>query len=398
MASFGIFFPILPQYGLAIGATATHIGLSIAAFSLGQLIAGALVGRWSDRLGRRRVLLWSLAFSVLISLLNAYCMTPWSLIFVRLLGGLAASSFGVTFAVASDVSAPDERAAAMGRVGAGLSLGFILGPALGGMMAGPTAEPADFALICFTAAGLAALAFVATLVLLPETAPTESVPGNFARDAVPRASAAHASATLTASPTRRNPAVRRLLGITLLASAAAAMLESNFTLFATVSLGAGPRTIGFVFGAMGILSTGLQLAGAGWLSRRFGDERVMHAGLLLQAAGLGLLAAASGFPLAIAGATLIAIGFALLNPSLASLTSFVGSRTAQGEVLGLQQASGSLGRIVGPSASGPVYDGFGANAPFLLGAVAMIVTLIYARRTHVAAARTDANPERSRVP
>lgn len=371
MASFGIFFPILPQYGLAIGASATHIGLSIAAFSLGQLIAGTVVGRLSDRLGRRRVLLWSLALSVLISALNAFCTTPWSLILVRLVGGLAAASFGVTFAVASDVSAPDQRAAAMGRVGAGLSLGFILGPALGGLMAGGTAEPADFAVICFAAAGLAALAFIATWWLLPETAPTGQ-----ALAAPPEAAAPAMARSL------RDPSIRRLLLITLLASAAAAMMESTFTLFAASSLGAGPRTIGFVFGAMGIVSTALQFAGAGWASRRFGDDRVMQAGLLLQAAGLGLLAAASGFALAIAGAMVISVGFALLNPALASLTSFAGSLTTQGEVLGQQQASGSLGRIVGPGASGPIYDGFGANVPFLLGAVAMCVTLIYARYAH----------------
>jgi DHA1 family multidrug resistance protein-like MFS transporter len=159
-------------------------------------------------------------------------------------------------------------------------------------------------------------------------------------------------------------------------------MESNFALFASERFAAGPRTIGFVFGAMGIVSTILQLAGAGWASRRFGDERVMQAGILLQGAGLGMLAAAASFGFAVGGMMLISIGFAFLSPALSSLTSLAGPQAAQGEVLGLQQSSGALGRVLGPGTSGPIYDGFGANAPFLAGAVAMLVTLAYARVTH----------------
>ncbi len=379
MAGFGVFFPILPQYGLAIGATATHIGLSIAAFSLGQLLAGTLVGRMSDRYGRRRVLLWSLALTALLGGLTAFCTTPWSLIVMRLFGGFAAASFGVTFAVASDVSTPRERAGAMARVGAGLSLGFILGPALGGLMAGATAEAADFARICYASAGLSALAWAATLWLLPETTPAQAGDGQAAIDkaSVDKPAGAPGGATALL----RDPKVARLMVVSLLTAAAAAMMESNFALFASARFAAGPRTIGFVFGAMGIVSTILQLAGAGWASRRFGDERVMQAGVLLQGAGLGMLAAATTFGLAIGGMMTISIGFAFLSPALSSLTSLAGSRTAQGEVLGLQQASGALGRVLGPGTSGPIYDGLGPNAPFLAGAFAMFVTLAYAHLT-----------------
>jgi MFS family permease len=392
MAGFGVFFPILPQYGIAIGATATHIGLSIAAFSLGQLLAGTLVGRMSDLYGRRRVLLWSLALTALLGGLTAFCTTPWSLIVMRLFGGFAAASFGVTFAVASDVSTPRERAGAMARVGAGLSLGFILGPALGGLMAGATAEAADFARICYASAGLSALAWAATLWLLPETTPARLAATATA------AAAARAPTPATAPPAApaargrggallRDPDIARLMVVSLLTAAAAAMMESNFALFASTRFDAGPRTIGFVFGAMGIVSTILQLAGAGWASRRFGDERVMQAGILLQGAGLGMLAAAASFGLAVGGMMTISIGFAFLSPALSSLTSLAGSQTAQGEVLGLQQASGALGRVLGPGTSGPIYDGFGPNAPFFAGALAMFVTLAYARLTR---ARRDA--------
>ena len=406
MAGFGVFFPILPQYGLAIGANATQIGLSVAAFSLGQLLAGTLVGRMSDRYGRRRVLLWSLALTAVVGGLTAFCITPWSLIVMRLFGGFAAASFGVTFAVASDVSSPRDRAGAMARAGAGLSLGFILGPALGGLMAGATAEAADFARICYASAGLSALAWAATLWLLPETTPPRAAASKAtavaatatavvatatrgARSAEPataQSAAAPGAARSGAAALLHDPNIARLMAVSLLTAAAAAMMESNFALFASARFAAGPRTIGFVFGAMGIVSTILQLAGAGWASRRFGDERVMQAGILLQGAGLGMLAAAGTFGLAIGGMMMISIGFAFLSPALSSLTSLAGSQTAQGEVLGLQQASGALGRVLGPGTSGPIYDGFGPNAPFFAGAVAMFVTLAYARLTR---ARTD---------
>ncbi len=378
MAGFGVFFPILPQYGLAIGADATQIGLAVAASSLGQLLAGSLIGQMSDRYGRRRVLLCSLALTALFGALTALCTTPWSLIVVRLFGGFAASGAGVSFAVASDVSEPRDRAGAMARVGAGLSLGFILGPALGGLMAGPTAEAADFARICYASATLSGLAWIATLWLLPETLSSDHA--STAAAVQPRVVAA-GSARRGSAALLRDPTVARLLFVTLLASAAAATMESNFALFASTTLDAGPRTIGFVFGAMGIVSTILQLAGSGWGSRRFGDERVMQAGLLLQGAGLGMLAAADSFNLAVGGMMTISIGFAFLNPALSALTSLAGPSSAQGEVLGLQQAGGALGRVLGPGTSGPIYDGFGPNAPFFAGAVAMFITLAYANLT-----------------
>jgi len=411
MAGFGAFFPIMPQYGLSIGANATQIGLALAAFSVGQLLAGARVGGFSDRYGRRPVLLWSLALTTGFSAVTAACDTPASLIFVRLLAGLASGSFGVTFAVAADVTTPQDRAAAMAKVGAGLSLGFILGPALGGLIAGATAEPADFARVALASALLSVLAFVATLALLPETSPrlaaaraseraragTDAAAAARGTTSVPASPAAAAAADVHAEPGAaagaraahipgvrellRDPRVMRLTVLALLSSAAVATMEANFPLFASLAFRAGPSTIGFVFGAMGIISTVLQLASTGPASRRFGNERVMLAGLALQCAGLALLAAASSFALAIGGMLLIAIGFAFLNPALASLASLSGPASAQGEVLGLQQSAGALGRIGGPAVAGPLFDAFGANAPFVFGALAMLVTVLYAGRT-----------------
>ncbi|MFO1455231.1 MAG: MFS transporter [Steroidobacteraceae bacterium] len=387
MAGFGTLFPILPQYGLAIGASATQIGLALAAFSIGQLLAGARVGALSDRFGRRPVLLWSLALTAAFSAATAFCTTPLALIVVRLFGGCASGSFGVTFAVAADVTAPRDRAAAMARVGAGLSLGFILGPAVGGLIAGPSAEPADFARVCLASAGLSLLAFFATLALLPETSPPSAAtpagaaPGAGATSVATDASAGGGSPRLGTRRLLHDARVARLTWLGLLASAAVATMEASFPLFASTAFKAGPSTIGFVFGAMGIISTVLQLAGTGPATQRFGNERVMLAGLALQCAGLGLLGIAASFGTAIGGMLFIAIGFAFLNPAISSLASLAGPAAAQGEVLGLQQSAGALGRIAGPTIGGALFDGFGGNAPFLFGALAMLVTAIYAGRT-----------------
>ncbi|MCU0759579.1 MAG: MFS transporter [Steroidobacteraceae bacterium] len=380
MAGFGTLFPILPQYGLSIGASATQVGLALAAFSVGQLLAGARIGALSDRHGRRPVLLWSLVLTALFSALTAFCDTPASLIVVRLLAGLASGSFGVTFAVAADVTTPQQRATAMAQVGAGLSLGFILGPAVGGLIAGATAEPADFARVCWASALLAILAFAATLALLPETSPSRpahAAPGAVQGGGAPRDGGGRLGTRRLLGDAR----VARLTAVGLLAAAAVATMEASFPLFASSAFAAGPRTIGFVFGAMGILSTVLQLAGTGPATRRFGNERVLLAGLVLQCSGLGLLGIAASFALAIAGMLLIAIGFAFLNPAISSLASLAGPAAAQGEVLGLQQSAGALGRIAGPAAGGALFDGFGGNAPFLCGALAMLATAIYAGRT-----------------
>jgi predicted MFS family arabinose efflux permease len=265
----------------------------------------------------------------------------------------------------------------MAKVGAGLSLGFILGPALGGLIAGATAEPADFARVALASALLSLVAFVATLTLLPETSPRVAT----ARAGAGAPATARAARIPGVRELLRDPRVMRLTVLALLSSAAVATMEANFPLFASLAFRAGPSTIGFVFGAMGIISTVLQLAGTGPATRRFGNERVMLAGLALQCSGLALLAAASSFALAIGGMLLIAIGFAFLNPALASLASLSGPAAAQGEVLGLQQSAGALGRIGGPAVAGPLFDAFGANAPFVFGAIAMLVTVLYAGRS-----------------
>ena len=211
----------------------------------------------------------------------------------------------------------------------------------------------------------------------------------FARRApspAPQATLRAAAAPTAAGPsgTRRllrDARVARLTVLALLSSAAVATMEASFPLFASAAFRAGPSTIGFVFGAMGIISTVLQLVGTGPATQRFGNERVMLAGLALQGGGLGLLGIAASFAVAIGGMLLIAIGFAFLNPAISPLASLAGPAAAQGEVLGLQQSAGALGRVAGPAAGGALFDGYGANAPFVFGALAMLLTVAYAGRT-----------------
>jgi DHA1 family tetracycline resistance protein-like MFS transporter len=363
MTGFGIVIPVTPFFGLHLGASATEITYTLGAYSLGQLIASPLWGRLADRYGRRPILIGTLALTALSYIALAYAQTIHEIGAIRFAAGLAAGNIAAAFAAATDLSTLETRAKAMGVVGAGFGFGFIVGPALGGFLAGADPTQADFARVCWAAAALAGAAALTAWAILPETRP---------KDAPPQAAGLIAF--------WKRPALFALIAVTLLTIAAQALMESAFGLWSHAALGWGPPQMGALFGVVGLMSALLQGLGAGALSRRFGEARLLFAALSLYVAGFTVLFFASEAAMTIFGMTLLAAGAGVLGPSLQSLVSREAAPQERGAVVGVQQSASALGRVLGPLAAGPIYDGFGQNAPFALGAALAFAAALIAWR------------------
>jgi MFS transporter, DHA1 family, tetracycline resistance protein len=362
MTGFGLVVPIAPFFGLHLGASATEITYAIGAYSLAQLIAAPLWGRLSDRIGRRPVLIVSLLLTAAMYIALSRAESILDVGLARFAAGLAAGNIGAGFAAAADISTNETRARAMGIVGAGFALGFIVGPAIGGFAAGVDPGHAEFARVCYVACGLALIAAVVAFFLLPESRPANLPPR---RAGMTRA--------LLSRPVLLFLCMGSVMGVT-----GQAMVETTFGLWAEIKLAWTPPIVGVTFGTLGLSAAALQGMGAGPLARRFGAPRLLILGYVTYLAGFSLLAMANAAPVAIAGMTLLGIGAGLIGPAIQTLVSLEANDDERGAVQGVYQSALALGRVFGPLLAGPLFDGLGASAPFAAGAVLSAVALGFA--------------------
>ena len=328
-----VMLPVLPSRVVELGGGGLALGLVLAGFSAGQAVAAPLLGRCADRFGRRRVLLLGLAGSTLSLAAMAGAGSVWLLLAARVLAGLCGGSIGVAHALAADVSPPDQRSRAMGRLGMSLGAAFTIGPLLGAAGAG-----GGFALVCAVGAGLAGLALLTAWRALPRT------------DGAPRPAAA--APDLAGGPGRR---IAALLGVALAGSAALVGMEATVALLAGHRFGAGPGFVGILLSVAGVAMTLVQARPLVGAVRRWGERPVAAGAAGLMAAGLLLLPAAPmvGFVLAVAA---VAAGYGLLSTTTTSLLSLLAPAGRRGAVLGRGQAMSATGRLVGPVLAGALYD------------------------------------------
>ena len=369
LVGFGLVIPLLPFYAVRFAASPQEVTALLAIYSLAQLVTAPLWGRLSDRVGRRPVLLVSLTASALAYLWLGGATALWMLFAARGFAGACAGNIAAAQAYIADVTGPEERARGMGLIGAAFGLGFIIGPALGGLIAGNDPATADTVTPAWVAAGLSVLALCGVLLLLPE-----SLPANLGDRAAGRSRVGAVMDVLS------RPILSRLILIFFLVILAFAGMESTFALWAIGQFGWGPRQVGYVFAYVGVLSAVLQGGLIGHLARRFGEERLLLGGLTL--IGLGLLVMTLAYNLAalVAAVTALALGMGLTQPSLNSLISRRAGGPEQGEVMGVSQSVASLSRVLGPFAAGFCFAEFGRNSAFLWGAVLVAAALLLARK------------------
>ena len=367
LIGFGLVIPLLPFYAERFAASPLQMTLLFATYSLMSMIAAPLWGRLSDRVGRRPVLMVSMAAAALAYLGLAFAAALWMVFAARAFAGACAGNIAAAQAYIADVTTPDRRAKGMGMIGAAFGLGFIIGPVLGGVVAGNDLATADLATPALIAAALSFAAFLGVILLLPESRAAGGGIVSQGRLAAVRSALGR-------------PVLMRLIAIFFLATLAFSGMETTFAWWAIAQFGWGPRSIGFVFFYVGLLSALMQGVLIGSLTRRFGEVRLMLGGLVSLLLGLLLLPFAADVPRLVVALSGLAIGNGALAPSLNSLISRRAGADEQGGVMGVAQSAGSLSRVVGPIVAGSLFGAFGRSSPYLWGAALIGCALLVGRR------------------
>jgi len=356
LIGFGMIIPILPLYAQRFQATEWQIGILLASYSFMQFLASPVLGWLSDRYGRKPVLLCSLVGSAAGYLLMANAASLGMLFAARILAGIAGASVGTASAYIADITPPEDRSKRIGLIGAAFGIGFVLGPAIGGILS-------HFSVIApfWFAAILSVLNAILMWIVLPE----------------PERHAARQKGPL--KDTFEQAGSWRLGVITVTYFIAIAGFAIVTVIYPQVShrrFELDQSQISYIFVMMGLIGAAIQGGGIGRLAKRFGDANLAITGFALMAASMMLMPFASSVPIFLLFSVGLAIGNSLSQPTVNAMASKGASAALQGRVLGVVQSAGSLGRVFGPVIAGFLLTGdhmrpnaqYG-NTPFLVGGV-----------------------------
>jgi DHA1 family tetracycline resistance protein-like MFS transporter len=362
LVGFGIILPILAIYGERLGASPTTLGFLVSSFSVAQLVCSPLLGRLSDRIGRRPVILLSLFGTAVGSVITGGATSVWMLFVGRIVDGASGASVSVAQGAVTDVAPPEERAHLLGLLSAAFGVGFVLGPALGGLsaLAGPRVP-------FFVAAAIAFVNGLIAIKRLPETHPPS---------ARRRVAAAVAEPVVEAGERRR--ALVRLALVAFIATAAFSAFEATFSLFGQRRFDLTEGSVSVVFVGIGVLLVAVQGGMVRPVNARFGSVVALRVALGLTAIGLLLLAASTTWLLLVPALALLVVGQGLATPTMATLVADRAHDARRGGALGFQQSAGALARIVGPAMGGILFEHVGVAAPYVVGAAMVGVALLLA--------------------
>jgi DHA1 family tetracycline resistance protein-like MFS transporter len=361
LVGFGIVVPILGRYAERFGANGLQVGLLFASFSLAQLLCAPLLGRLSDRIGRKPVIVVSLIGTAVGSFVTGAAGSLWLLFVGRLIDGASGGSLSVAQAAVADISSPEQRPKLVGMMGAAFGVGFVLGPAIGGLSAlgGPH--------VPFYVAGvLAAANAIAAMVRLPETRPHTG-----RGRATDRASSgAHGFARPSL------PVLRQLALVGFITTFAFAAFEATFSLFGDRRFGLNEGSAAAVFLGVGLVLVAIQGGLYGRIVERWGVGGTFRNGLIMVTIGLFLLAGAKSWPVLIVALILLAVGQGCASPSITSMVSDLAPVDQRGQALGFQQSAYGLARVIGPPIAGLLFDHAGVPSPYIGGALLCAVGVV----------------------
>lgn len=343
-----IILPLLPFYAEKYGASPAVVGLLVSSYAVCQLISGPMLGRWSDHMGRRPLLLVSQLGTFIGFLILAYANALWLIFLSRVIDGLTAGNLSLAQAYISDVTKPEDRAKSFALIGIAFGMGFLIGPAISGFLV-----QYSYQYPIFAAAALSATSILATYFLLPSGAPTAGDPltprkftvldwGNYLRYF-------------------RQPGLAPLLWQFLAFALTFSMFMSGFPLFAERRFNwhnqpFGPKEVGYVYAYLGLLGVILQGGLIGRLVKIFGEPNLVRAGFFCGMAGLAALGFTYGVLPLLLVAAVASSGMGAIRPALTSLITQKAARSEQGVVLGLTQSLNSIAAIVAPAVGGLLID------------------------------------------
>ncbi|HWX42799.1 MAG TPA: MFS transporter [Blastocatellia bacterium] len=372
LVGFGIVIPVLPLYAEHFHATPTVVGLLLAVYSAMQFIFAPVLGRLSDRVGRRPVLLVSIIGSSLGFLIMGLAGSLWLLFLARIVDGITGGNISTAQAYIADVTPQEKRSSGMGLIGAAFGLGFIFGPAIGGLLS-QVSLGAPF----LFASALAACNAVALFFLLPESLAHEH-----------RTPAGQRASIIQVFQKQGSWQLGAVIGTYFFATVAFAMLTAVFPLFTEHRFGYDARHNGYIFAYLGVLGALIQGGAIGRLSGIFGDKTLAAAGIGILAVSMFVLPSSVTLAVLLLATSGIATGNSLATPTLNALASKSVGAKWQGRILGMMQSSASLARIIGPVLGGSLLGRDNpaeyGRMPFWTGAAIMLVAFLLALSTHAA--------------
>jgi multidrug resistance protein len=356
--------PLLPFYAERFGATSAEIGILIGAFSVAQLVSAPLWGRLSDRHGRRPTLLAGLLLSAASYLVFAFANSFWLLCLSRVVQGFGGGTVGVVQAYVTDLAAPEDRAKSLGWLSAATSLGAVVGPAAGSLLAAAWGQAAP-------GLAAAALSLVNTVFAWRYLRESHSEPV-VEPSLRPRRRTREALWHVLRHPT--SPAARLIWTYTVAIGAFYGMV-AVFAQFLERRFGIDEHTIGYFFmwfGAMGVFTRVLLLGPA---VRWLGELPLSRAGLIMLGGGMILFPLSHGYPALWIAMTLMPLGTAFTFPGVTATLSRVVPATDRGLYMGVQQTFGGLARAVFPWWDGVAFERYGMASPFVTAGVLCIAAI-----------------------
>ena len=370
LIGFGICLPLLPKYAELFGGMGWQIGAVMGIYSLMQLVFAPGWGQLSDRIGRRPVLLISLAGSVISYALFGFSALFsgekgfWILIASRAFAGVCGANLGVASAYIADVTSPQTRSKGMGMIGMAFGLGFILGPVIGSLsykwlgLSGPG----------WVAAVICTINFILACFILTESRQPlkEKAPQRARLNQIQRVFAL--------------PGVGFLIGIYFLATFAFTSFETTLPLLLGKRLGLGEDRVGYVFAYCGLMAALVQGGAIGRLVKSFGERRLIGGSLIVVAVSLSLIAFAGTLTVMLAALAVFAIGSGINRAPTMGLISQLSPEEEQGSTLSVAQSAGTLARVIGPVFATTLYAK-DPRFPYLACAVvALLAGMIAMRR------------------
>ncbi|SEN44169.1 Multidrug resistance protein [Mesobacillus persicus] len=358
MVGFGIIIPVLPFYAEEIGASPTQLGLLMAVYSFMQLLFAPVWGRISDKIGRKPVIMIGILGLSLSFLMMAWSTELWMLFAARIVGGiLSSANMPTVMAYVADITSPEDRGKGMGIIGAATGLGFIFGPAIGGVFSEQSLN-----LPFYLAAASSLLTFFFVMVVLKESLTPEQ---------------------RKVQETGKKPSlIEALKGpnsilfiLQLFVSLSLAGLEATYAYFAAATAGLEAVQLGYIFMIMGLAQAFVQGGLVGKLTKRFGEGFVIQLGIVISAIGFSLILFTENFFTAALFLTIFGIGNGFIRPGVSSLLTKTSS-AGHGSVTGLLSSFDSLGRIIGPPLGGLLFS-ITIGLPYLSGMFLSIIALMF---------------------
>lgn len=366
MMSFGSVIPDLQIRAEGLGARGFVAGLVLATFSIAQFIVSPFLGRWSDRVGRRKVLILTCAVATASSIVYCFANTLPMMFVSRALLGVAGANLGVAYAYISDVTQPEERSAAMGKIGMAFGFGFMFGPPLGAWMI-QVGNGTPVALGIFSAV-FAFINLIFVMFLMPDAPPSPAEPEHL-RDLSPTQKLVSALKT---------PGLGFLLLLFLIANLAFSNLESTYFRLAHDDYKIDQIATSWILVLVGVVAAVVQGGLMGGLVKRFGEVNLLRVSYLVQSPILASIPFVRPWVPVILGCILLGVGSGLAQPNLSSLISKAAPAALAGGIFGITQSLGAIARIIGPVVGNELYE-HGHWIPYAVAAVMMLVPLTMAQ-------------------